>query len=152
MSITYRELQEMVVDMGFEEDSIAEEGEYGRVFRNAINRSLSFISATVYPQIKGYLKNIEEWGYEQENEDGTTQWVLPKARRLTSANYEEMMDKKITVPEVLEPLLSLLVAHYVWIDDDLTKATIYWNEFDDVKNQIISSCTKPMACKIEGGF
>lgn len=144
----------MVVDMGFEEDSITDDSEYGRVMRNAINRSISLLRSTVFTQIEGYLKNVEQWGYEEEDEDGRTRWVFPKAKRLPARASElgDLMDKKIAFPEVLEPLLPLLVAHYVWLDDDLTKATIYWNEFDDIKNQIIQTCNTPRNCVIVGGF
>lgn len=158
MSITWNELQEQVVDMGFEEDSITDETEYGRNVRNAINRSISTIRSTVMPLILSYLKNEEQWGYEEENENGIKKWVFPKAKRLPSSldgydgDLEELLGKKIAFPEVLEPLLPLLVAHYVWLDDDLTKATIYWNEYDDLKNQIVQACNSPKNCIIVGGF
>lgn len=153
--ITWNDLQDMIVDMGFEEDSIVDETEYGRLVRNAINRSIGIIRSTVFTQIEGYLKNVEQFGYEDIDENGYSVWTLPKPKRLPSTYTEELvelMDKKITFPEILEPLLPLLVAHYVWLDDDLTKATIYWNEYDDLKNQIIATCNTPRRAKIEGGF
>lgn len=33
-------------------------------------------------------------------------------------------------------LMPLLMAHYIWLDDDERKAILYWNEYDDLKNQL----------------
>ena len=58
----------------------------------------------------------------------------------------------ISIPDELIPLYTLLAAHYAWLDDDLTKATIYWNEFDDLKNQFIANARIPKRAVIVGGF
>ena len=42
-----------------------------------------------------------------------------------------------------EPLLGLLTAYFVWLDDDPTKATLYWNNFDSAKNEILGFLEKP---------
>ena len=34
----------------------------------------------------------------------------------------------------------------------MTKATLYWNEYDDLKNQILATIMKPRKAKIIGGF
>lgn len=157
MSVTWGELKSQLVDLGFEEDTITSEEEYGRLIRNSVNRAVSIITSTVIPQIEGYLKNVEKWGYETEEEyedwygDTTTitSWQFPKIRKIAVDTSD---DAKIGAPEILEPLLPLLAAHYIWLDDDLTKATIYWNEYDDLKNQIITNCQRPRKVEIVGGF
>ncbi len=155
--LTWQDLINQVVDLGFEEDTITSEEEYGRLIRNSINRALGIIRTTVVMQIEGYLENIEQWGYstttEVTDEDGdteeVTEWNYPKMRNITISTD---LTSKVQIPEVLEPLLPLLSAHYVWLDDDLTKATIYWNEYDDLKTQIINNCNRPRKVKIVGGF
>lgn len=153
MSMTWGDLKEMLVDLGFEEDSITSESEYGRLIRNSVNRAVSIIRSTVILQIADYLRYEESWGYETTEEDsnGTerNKWVLPKTKRITAETEDT---QKINFPEILEPLLPLLSAHYIWLDDDLSKATLYWNEYDDMKNQIVAVAKTPRRALIEGGF
>lgn len=153
MSMTWGELKNMLVDLGFEEDSVASESEYGRLIRNSVNRAISIIRSTVILQISEYLQYEESWGYEttETDSDGneTTSWTLPKTKRITEETED---DSRINFPEILEPLLPLLSAHYIWLDDDLTKATVYWNEYDDMKTQILAVAKTPRKAVIEGGF
>lgn len=153
MSMTWGELKNMLVDLGFEEDSVASESEYGRLIRNSVNRAISIIRSTVILQMSEYLQYEESWGYEttETDDDGneTTSWTLPKTKRITEETED---DSRINFPEILEPLLPLLSAHYIWLDDDLTKATVYWNEYDDMKTQILAVAKTPRKAVIEGGF
>lgn len=153
MSMTWGDLKDMLVDLGFEEDSITSESEYGRLIRNSVNRAISIIRSTVILQIEDYLQNQESWGYETTDTDSdgneTTTWTLPKTKRITAETNDE---QKINFPEITEPLLPLLAAHYVWLDDDITKATTYWNEYDSLKNEIIGVAKTPRKATIEGGF
>lgn len=153
MSMTWGELKNMLVDLGFEEDSVASESEYGRLIRNSVNRAISIIRSTVILQMSEYLQYEESWGYEttETDDDGneTTSWTLPKTKRITEETED---DSRINFPEILEPLLPLLSAHYIWLDDDLTKATVYWNEYDDMKSQILAVAKTPRKAVIEGGF
>ena len=52
---------------------------------------------------------------------------------------------ELPIEYVCEPLLGLLTAHYVWLDDDERKAVMYWNEFDQLRNEIIGRIMKPRA-------
>lgn len=56
---------------------------------------------------------------------------IPHITISTPDDYELPID-----PEV-EPLLPLLVAYYVWLDDDERKAVMYYNQFDSMKNEIL---------------
>lgn len=58
---------------------------------------------------------------------------------------------KIQVLYQCEPLVSLLAAHYVWLDDDERKAILYWNEYDQLKQEIMANSFKPRA-KVIGGI
>lgn len=52
----------------------------------------------------------------------------------------------------VQPLLPLLAAHYVWLDDDERKADRYWNQYDDLKNQILENSRRMPQVNMEGGF
>ena len=145
MSMTWKDLKDELIDLGFEEDDTY--SEYKRIAVNATNRAVRIIHTVVVPQIEDYLNG--KWGYPSKDENGKEAWVLPKFKPLT-IDVED--DTKINVPEITEPLVGILAAHYLWLDDDLTKATIYWNEYDDLKTQIIQSAKLVKKAKIVGGI
>lgn len=139
---TWGNLKAELVDLGFEEDSITTE--YGRIMRNSVNRALDVVYDIVVPQIESYYRITESWGYE--GDDG--EWNLPKPRHIT----ENTLDTdRINIADNLYPLIPLLAAHYLWLDDDVTKATLYWNEYDQLKDQIIAVCRQPRKAQIIGG-
>ena len=136
MAITYKEIKEALVDLGFEIDDEVE-NEYHRLRINAINRSLNVLWSTVI------LPNIS---YFEESDD------IDEDEGLTYFDDNPEDEDEINLPRILLPLLQLQAGHWLWLDDDLTKATIYWNEYDDLKNQILLTITKPRKVKIIGGF
>ena len=71
MAITYKEIKEALVDLGFEIDDEVE-SEYHRLRINAINRSLNVLWSTVI------LPNLS---YFEETDD------IDKARRLIELPY-----------------------------------------------------------------
>lgn len=136
MAITYKEIKEALVDLGFEIDSEVD-SEYMRVRLNAINRSLNVLWSTVCLPYISYFEDTDDL----DEEEGLTYFD------------EDSTDTDTTnLPHMLLPLLQLQAGHWLWLDDDLTKATIYWNEYDDLKNQIIATIIKPRKAKIIGGF
>ena len=141
--VTVHELFDELVDLGFEEDEIT--NEYGRIFVNSVNRALDIVYNIVVPQIEAYYKLTESWGYE--GDDG--EWILPKPKHITTSTEPTT---KINIADNLAPLIPLLAAHYIWLDDDITKATMYWNEYDQLKDQIIGVCRMPRKARIEGGI
>lgn len=58
---------------------------------------------------------------------------------------------EIDVDPLMEIALPLLVAYYVWLDDDERKATAYYNQYEAVKNEVLGQVNIPRA-KIVGGF
>ena len=142
MATTWADLKGQLVDLGFEEDEITIE--YGRLMRNSVNRALDVIYNIVVPQIESYYKLNQSWGYE--GDDG--KWVLPKPKRITEETEDE---QRINIADNLAPLVALLAAHFIWLDDDITKATMYWNEYDQLKDQLIMVCKQPRNAVIEGG-
>ena len=136
MAVTYKEIKEALVDLGFEIDDEVE-SEYHRVRINAINRSLNVLWSTVV------LPNID---YFEETDD------IDEDEGLTYFGDAPDEDEEVNLPRILLPLLQLQAGHWLWLDDDLTKATIYWNEYDDLKNQILMTIRTPRKAKIIGGF
>ena len=57
----------------------------------------------------------------------------------------------IQVAYQCEPLVDLLAAHYVWLDDDERKAILYWNEYDQLKREIMDKSLRIKA-KVIGGI
>ena len=143
MAMTWADLKAELIDLGFEEDDIT--NEYGRIMQNAVNRALDVVYYIVVPQIEGYYKLTESWGYE---DDDTGDWILPKPKHITDDTDD---DDRINIASNLQPLVPLLAAHYIWLDDDITKATMYFNEYDQLKDQLIMTCRMPRKAKITGG-
>lgn len=46
-------------------------------------------------------------------------------------------DFEIPIAHEVEQLLPLLTAYYVWLDDDERKAVMYYNQYDDLRQQIL---------------
>ena len=143
MATTWGDLKDQLVDLGFEEDEI--KIEYARLIRTSVNRALDIIRFIDIPEIEDYYKATKSWGYEDE--DG--EWVLPKPKHVTEHTED---DARINLPDNIMPLLPLLSAYHIWLDDDITKATMYWNEYDQYKNQLFTTCKKVRNAVIEGGF
>lgn len=134
--VTYLEIKQALVDLGFEVDDEVE-SEYHRVRLNAINRSINVLWSTVV------LPNID---YFEETDD------IDEDEGLTYFSDNPADTDEVNLPRMLLPLLQLQAGHWLWLDDDLTKATIYWNEYDDLKNQILMTIRTPRKAKIIGGF
>lgn len=144
MAIVWSDLKSQLVDLGFEEDEITSETEYGRLIRNSVNRALDIVYQTVALRIEGYYKVTESWGYADD--DG--EWHLPKPRHISETTEDTY---SISLADNLTFLVALLAAHYIWLDDDITKATMYWNEYDQLKQEIISIGMTPKKAQITGG-
>ena len=136
MAVTYKEIKEALVDLGFEIDDEVE-SEYHRVRINAINRSLNVLWSTVVLPFIDYFEETDD---------------IDEDEGLTYFDDNPDDDDEVNLPRILLPLLQLQAGHWLWLDDDLTKATIYWNEYDDLKNQIIATIRTPRKAKIIGGF
>ena len=147
MSITYKELKDRMTDLGFEEDDVAEE-EYARIYKNAFNRAGEIIYGTVMLAMEGYLRDTES-GRDivvDVTDDN------PNIRQITRITDDTEDDDIIEIPYIIVPLYTLLAAHYAWLDDDISKATMYYNEYDSLKNEIIANANRSRMAEIVGGF
>lgn len=147
MSITYKELKDRMTDLGFEEDDVAEE-EYKRIYMNSFNRAGEIIYGTVMLAIEGYLRDTER------GDDVVVDYrdVDPNIRQITRITEDTDDDDIIEIPYIIIPLYTLLAAHYAWLDDDITKATMYYNEYDNLKNEIVANANRSRMAEIVGGF
>lgn len=124
MSLTYGDLKEQLIDMGFEDSNVLETENYDRVFRNAINRATSVIYNTVERQLEWFILK----------DDDIDELEVPLKVKVTTSDSANM-----NMATICEPLLPLLAAHYIWLDDDIQKATYYYNEYDSLKQEIVST-------------
>lgn len=133
--MTWGELRSAIRDLGFEDDLAMQE--YSDIVLNAVNRAINIINNTVVLNLESYLKGKDP---EYERPD-------PEKIEVDTEDLHE-----IELPDIVLELVPLLASHYVWLDDDLTKATYYWNEYDDLKNQIMQACANNIKATIEGGY
>ena len=129
--ITWDELRTEVIDLGFEEDDVTSTDNYERIIINATNRAIRRI----------YFNYVPLW---EERPDSVP------TREVITGETED--DFEVTIPEEFEAILPLLVAHYVWLDDDIQKATMYWNEADNLLQELGVAFSKPKDCKYTGGW
>ncbi len=146
--MTWLELKQYITDLGFEED-MTTEAEYNRIVINATNRAIDILRYKTAPRLEGYLKLIG-YGEEVTDTDGFRHWELPTLEHI-HIETDDLHD--IGLPKMFNPLLELLTAHYVWLDDDESKAITYWNEYAQLEQELITTYTAfPKRSRIEGGF
>lgn len=82
----------------------------------------------------------KQWYDEKEDKYRYSLSVIYRKRipRIT-----ENFTGELPIEYVCEPLLGLLTAHYVWLDDDVQKATMYFNEYDMVKQEVYAKVQQP---------
>lgn len=151
MSITYKEIKARLTDLGFEEDDVTEE-EYRRIFINSLNRAAEMIYALVMLPAKAYVADAQQEEFPDDEIRIDITRDSGKLIKITKITDETEDDDEIEILYELVPMYTLLAAHYAWLDDDLTKATLYWNEFDGLKNEFLSTAMRPRSAEIIGGF
>ena len=132
-------LQEQVRDLGFETTSVLTDDDYKYVIINASNRAVEVIRQTVVARFEDYFTDYFDI------ETG-------KLNKITAIDIDTDDDFEIEIPDKLLVLVPLLAAHYVWLDDDIVKAVTYWNEYDSLKNELISDCVRPRNARFSGGI
>lgn len=132
--MTIKELKSNIKTLGFEEDSTMDL--YSEIVLNAINRSIDWVYRTVVEPYKNYFEDVVEVDvYEPSH--------------ITSDTSET---EEIDLPEMVCGIVPLMSAYFIWLDDDERKATMYWNNADDLKTQLLSVIIKPRKCKFVGGL
>lgn len=132
--MTIKELKSNIKTLGFEEDSTMDL--YSEIVLNAINRSIDWVYRTVVEPYKNYFEDVVEVDvYEPSH---------------ITSDTNEM--EEIDLPEMVCGIVPLMSAYFIWLDDDERKATMYWNNADDLKTQLLSAIIKPRKCKFVGGL
>lgn len=129
--ITWAELKSEVIDLGFEEPDVIDTDTYGSIIVNACNRAIRRIYTAYIPIFEERLESI------------------PAREAITKATED---DAEITIPEEFEGIIGLIAAHYMWLDDDIQKATMYWNEADAMLQELANALNRPKECKYVGGW
>lgn len=132
--MTIKELKSNIKTLGFEEDSTMEL--YSEIVINAINRSIDWVYRTVVEPYKNYFEDVVEADVYEPS--------------LITSDTNEM--EEIDLPEMVCGIVPLMSAYFLWLDDDERKATMYWNNADDLKTQLLSAIIKPRKCKFVGGL
>lgn len=131
--MTFGELKRRIKSLGFEEDSTM--GEYDEIVVDSIDRALQYIyDSTVKLMFPYYLREL---GYKPTRPEHVT------------LNTED--DYEIDLPEDLLELIALLASYHVWLDDDLTKATMYYNNFVQKREEIIMANQSTITATIQDG-
>lgn len=132
--MTIKELKSNIKTLGFEEDSTMDL--YSEIVLNAINRSIDWVYRTVVEPYKNYFEDVVEVDVYEPS-------------LITSDTSET---EEIDLPEMVCGIVPLMSAYFIWLDDDERKATMYWNNADDLKTQLLSAIIKPRKCKFIGGL
>ncbi len=132
--MTIKELKSNIKTLGFEEDSTMDL--YSEIVLNAINRSIDWVYRTVVEPYKNYFEDVVEVDVYEPS-------------LITSDTSET---EEIDLPEMVCGIVPLMSAYFIWLDDDERKATMYWNNADDLKTQLLSVIIKPRKCKFVGGL
>lgn len=126
------ELKENIRDLGFDD-------EYPDQMITSANRAINLIKKTVVEPYKEYFRLI----YDEP------EWEPSTPRTITEETEDDFI---IPIPDKVIDLVPLLAAHYAWLDDDIQKATMYWNEYDDLKGQLLADMQRPQNCTFFGGL
>ena len=137
--MTYGELKEEIRDLGFEDTSSMTE--YSTVVKNAANRSIQYIYSDLVLQLKGYFKQTLSTAEEE--------WEPLRPLPITDLTTDDFV---IDLPEPLLVLVPLLAGHFVWLDDDVQKSVMYWNDYEEMKNGILAACFADRKATITGGI
>ena len=152
--ITWGNLKQQIRDLGFEEDSTMRE--YNTVVINASNRAIDMIVNDIIVPNKEYFgglyatkkKVVDE--VTGETKYKVIKWEQPELDPITENTPD---DFEIDLPDRVDYIVPLLASHYVWLDDDQVKATIYWNEYDDFRTRLYEEArSRNYNCEFYGGL
>lgn len=166
MQKTWKDIYSEVIHLGFEKDSAY--SKYKNSFVSAFNWAQTLIATKDCP-IYANTEAVKENGMFGFSHIDNFMYCVGifdadgKFLDYTLENIDSLPDGKYTVkyrkyPDVCDGndnyiceldykfanILPYLIAHRVWLDDDMSKAVLYWNTYEDLKNQIQSN-----SCSIE---
>ena len=153
--MNWGELKTEIRDLGFEEDSTMQE--YESIVRNAANRAINFIFHNLVlgnKQYFGAILSTKKKIVDPLTGDVTykrVSWNPPTEMEEITADTPDDFD--IDLPDRVIKIVPILASHYVWLDDDQVKATIYWNEYDDFRRALAEEAqARNYNCEFYGGL
>lgn len=96
----------------------------------------------VYDDVHGTYRLIVPLGTENPSEEGwyeytpAFEWEPVRPAHITTTTLETA---DLGLPDDLTELVPLLAGYHIWLDDDQTKATMYYNNFVQKREAIIES-------------
>ena len=121
--MTFKELKSRIQSLGFEENSTMTEEEYVGVIVDSVDRALQTIYDTTVKMMFPYYER--ELGYRPQRPEHVT--------------IETPDDYEIDLPDDMLELVGLLASYHVWLDDDLQKASMYYNNFVQKRDLIMQA-------------
>lgn len=137
--MTFGEIKQNIINLGFEESDVFDETP--SLFTDALYRARMLIYATVEMGLKTEVKEDTETKKILETVVETS---LPKKIDENTAEDEEL-----DIKEELVPLLQLLTAYFVWLDDDERKAVMYYNLYQE---QLSLYLNRRSCVEVIGGY
>ena len=137
--MTLGELKRANKSLGFEDESTM--NEYAEIVADAINHAMQVIFDDIVISLQGF--------YRRTLSEGEIIWEPVRPERIdTNTPNEHVID----LPDNVLELVPLLASYHIWLDDDVQKATMYWNEYDDLREKIMSACMSTVKGTIIGGI
>ena len=120
--------------------------EYMSIVINSSNRAIDWILNTIVEPHKNYFKDK----LSTYDSDGNivTEWTVPTLTPITEDTPDTFV---IGLPDLVIHLVALRASHWVWLDDDKEKAMTYWNEYEDMKTDLITNISMPQKLTFTGG-
>lgn len=136
--MTWKELKDHVYNLGFDEDAPAlDSTEIEHILIVSANRAINLIHKTI-------VERYEQW-FKAKLEN----WELEAPTPITKTTEDSF---EIGLPDKVIDLVPLLMAHYVWLDDDIQKATMYYNEYEQFREQLELDMNRNTKLDFYGGL
>lgn len=156
MQKTWKEIRNEVICLGFEKEKAYNKNQ--DTFITAFNWAMTHIATTVSPiyaeaiveKIDGafdfkkcpeYMFCVGVYTPEYTEYTPDVAAALPDGQyRVKYRKYPKYCgggdDYVCELPYEYANIIAYLIAHRVWMDDDMSKSVLYWNTFEELKNQL----------------
>ena len=139
-TMTFEELKNRIRDLGFEEDTTMRE--YESIVANATDKAVQTIYDTIVYPYREYFNT-----YLGLDDEGNSKVIRPNKITVETEDTAE-----IGLPDRVLNLVPLLASYFVWLDDDQVKASVYKNQYEDVKDLLILDFQRPQKLTFYGGL
>lgn len=117
-------------------------GEEEYVFNTLIDVPIRIVDNKI-TKFNNYLFEIDR--YLRIDKAIKGQFSFYYTRRTREVDISTDDNEYLTINYKAEKMLPLLASYYLWLDDDETKATQYFNQYQDIKSSLLSAVITPKA-------